>query len=260
MTALTIPHRLGGILKADGRCLTVAMDHGMVQGAIRGLEDPARLIARMIDAGADALMVSYGTLKRYGHLMRGRVPVIARIDGGPSVRSANWREYDDWRLLFDVEDAAVLGADAVVVMHFVGAPVEMDTLQNMTTAVAQCQAAGLPLLVEALPCPHPNIPNIFDPEMISLAARIAAEYGADFVKTTYSGDAESFSRVVQGATVPVLVLGGERMDSDQAVLDLTTGAIRAGAAGIVMGRNIWQSSDPAAMVAALRDIIHATGN
>lgn len=258
MTSPTIPHRLRGILKADGRCLTVAMDHGMVQGALHGLEDPARLIASMIDAGADALMVSYGTLKRYGHVMRGRVPVIARIDGGPSVRSANWREYDDWRLLFDVEDAAALGADAVVVMHFVGAPVEMDTLQNMAEAVAQCQAAGLPLLVEALPCPHPNIPNIFDPEMITLAARIAAEYGADFVKTTYSGDAESFAGVVKGATVPVLVLGGERMDNDQAVLELTKGAISAGAAGIVMGRNIWQASNPAAMVASLRTIIHGS--
>lgn len=256
MISLSIPSRLRGILKDDGRCLTVAMDHGMVQGAIKGLENPAHLIEDMIDAGADALMVSYGGLKRYGHLMRGRIPVIARIDGGPSVRSANWREYDDWRLLFDVEDAAALGADAVVVMHFVGAPVEMDTLQNMAEAVVQCQKAGLPLLVEALPCPHPNIPNIFDAEMISMAARIAAEYGADFVKTTYSGDVGSFRRVVQGATIPVLVLGGERMDSDQAVFELTQGAIEAGAAGIVMGRNIWQSSDPAAMVAKLRGIIH----
>src|SRR6185503_6015908 len=137
-----------------------------------------------------------------------------------------------------------------------GAPVEMDTLQNMAEAVAQCQRAGLPLLVEALACPHPNIPNIFDPAMIALAARIAAEYGADFVKTTYSGDAESFRDVVRGATVPLLVLGGERMATDRAALELTHGAISAGAAGIVMGRNIWQSLDPVAMVRALRAVIH----
>jgi DhnA family fructose-bisphosphate aldolase class Ia len=256
MTTAPIPHRLRGILKADGRCLTVAIDHGMVHGPARGLENTDELIERMIDAGADALMVSYGTLKRSGQRLRGRIPVIARIDGGPSVRTGVWREYDDWRLLFDVEDAAALGADAVVVMHFVGAPVEMDTLQNMAEAVAQCQRAGLPLLVEALACPHPNIPDIFDPATIALAARIAAEYGADFVKTTYSGDPESFRQVVRGAAVPVLVLGGERMNSDRAALELTHGAVAAGAAGIVMGRNIWQAPDPAAMVRALRAMIH----
>ena len=256
MNMASIPPRLRGILKSDGRCLTVALDHGMVHGPARGLENPDELIGLLIEAGADALMVSYGTLKRSGHLLRGRIPVIARIDGGPSLHTGVWREYDDWRLLFDVEDAAALGADAVVVMHFVGAPVEMDTLQNMVEAVAQCQRAGLPLLVEALPCPHPNIPNIFDPAMIALVARIAAEYGADFVKTTYSGDPDSFRTVVRGATVPVLVLGGERMHTDRAALELTHGAIAAGAAGIVMGRNIWQAPDPAGMVRALRAIIH----
>lgn len=256
MTTLPISPRLRSMLRPNGRCLAVAIDHSMINGPIRGLEDPPALIERLIDAGADILMVSYGTLRRYGHLMRGRIPVIARIDGGPSVRTAAWREYDDWRLMYDVEDLAALGADAIVVMHFVGAPVEMDTLQNLANAAAQCQRAGLPLLVEALPCPHPNIPNIFDADAIGLAARIAVEYGADFIKTTYSGDVDSFRRVVAGATVPVLVLGGERMDSDRAVLELVHGATTAGASGIVMGRNIWQSANPARMVTALRAIIH----
>jgi len=256
MSTLPVPPRLRSILRPDGRCLAVAMDHSMIHGPIRGLEDPPALIERMIAAGADVLMVSYGTLRRYGHLMRGRIPVIARIDGGPSVRTGTWREYEDWRLMYEVEDVAALGADGIVVMHFVGAPVEMDTLQNLADAAAQCQRAGLPLLVEALPCPHANIPNLFDPEVIGMAARIAAEFGADFVKTTYSGDIDSFRRVVTGATVPLLVLGGERMDTDQAVLELVYGATEAGAAGIVMGRNIWQSSDPVRMVRALRAIIH----
>jgi fructose-bisphosphate aldolase, class I len=256
MMPSTIPAKLRGLMKPDGKLLTVAIDHSMVHGPIQGLDDPAALIDTLIEAGADALMVSYGTLRRYGAHIAGRVPVIARVDGGPSVRTGTWREYDDWRLLFDVEEIAALGADAAVVMHFVGAPVEMDTLQNMATAAAQCQRSGLPLLVESLACPHPNIPNIFAPEAIGLAARIAAEYGADMVKTTYSGDLDSFRMVVRGATVPLLVLGGERMDSAQAVLDMVRGAMGAGAAGIVMGRNIWQSPDPAAMVRALAGIIH----
>jgi len=253
---MTIPPLLRGILRADGRCLVVAMDHALSHGPARGLEDPAALIETMIASGADAIMTSYGVVKKYGHLIRPHVPIIMRIDGGPSLRTGTWREYDDYRLLYEVEDAAQLGASAVVVMHFVGAPAEMETLSNMAEAAAQCARAGLPLLVESLPCPHPNIRNIYDADMIAMAARIAAEHGADFVKTTYSGDVESFRRVVQAATVPLLVLGGERIDSDRATLELTYGAIAAGAAGVAIGRNIWQSPNPAGMARALAAIIH----
>ncbi len=253
---MSIPQHLRGVLGPDGRCLVVAMDHALSHGPARGLERPAEVIETLIAAGADAIMTSYGVVKKYGHLIRPHVPIIMRIDGGPSVRTGTWREYDDYRLLYDVEDAAQLGASAVVVMHFVGAPAEMETLSNLADAAAQCARAGLPLLVEALPCPHPNIPDLFDAEAIAIAARIAAEHGADFVKTTYSGDAESFRRVVDTATVPVLVLGGERIDSDRAVLELTQGSISAGAAGVAIGRNIWQSSNPAGMARALATIIH----
>jgi fructose-bisphosphate aldolase, class I len=251
-----IPAQLRGVMRPDARCLVVAMDHALSQGPVHGLEDPVALIESMIASGADAIMTSYGVVKKYGHLIRPRVPIIMRIDGGPSVRTGTWREYADYRLLYHVEDAAQMGANAVVVMHFVGAPAEMQTLSNMATAAAQCARAGLPLLVESLPCPHPNIPDINDVEAIALAVRIAAEHGADFVKTTYSGDASSFRRVVDGAMAPLLVLGGARIDSDRAVLELAHGAIGAGAAGVAIGRNIWQSSNPSAMVRALAAIIH----
>lgn len=251
-----IPQHLRGILGSDGRCLVVAMDHALSHGPARGLEDPARVIETLIAAGADAIMTSYGVVKKYGHLIRPYVPIIMRIDGGPSVRTGTWREYSDYRLLYAVEDAALMDASAVVVMHFVGAAAEMETLSNLADAAAQCARAGLPLLVEALPCPHPNIPNLFEPDAIALAARIAAEHGADIVKTIYSGDIDSFRRVVDGATVPLLVLGGERIDNNRAVLELTHGSISAGAAGVAIGRNIWQSANPAGMVRALAAIIH----
>jgi DhnA family fructose-bisphosphate aldolase class Ia len=232
------------------------MDHALSHGPARGLEDPAALIELMIASGADAIMTSYGVVKKYGHLIRPHVPIILRIDGGPSLLTGTWREYADFRLLYSVEDAAQLGASAVVVMHFVGAPAEMATLSNMAAAAAQCARTGIPLLVEALPCPHPNIPDIYAADAVAAAARIAAEHGADFVKTTYSGDPDSFRSVVQGATVPLLVLGGERIENDRAVFELTYGAIAAGAAGVAIGRNIWQSANPSGMVRALGAIIH----
>lgn len=252
----SIPQRLRGVLRPDGRCLVVAMDHALSQGPARGLEDPAALIETMIGAGVDAIMTSYGVVKKYGHLIGPRVPIIMRIDGGPSARTGTWREYDEYSLLYSVEEAARMGAAAVVVMHFVGAPAEMSTLRNMAEAATQCARAGLPLLVESLPCPHPSFPDLFATDAIALAARIAAEHGADFVKCNYSRTVESFRTVVETATVPVLVLGGERMDSDRAAIELTHGALSAGAAGVAIGRNIWQSSNPAGMARALAAIIH----
>jgi fructose-bisphosphate aldolase, class I len=251
-----IPQRLRGLLRPDGRCLIVALDHALAHGPIRGLDDPGAAIETMLDHGADAIMTSYGIVKKYGHLVGGRAPLIMRLDGGPSLVTATWREYDDFRLMVEVEDAARLGASAVVLMYFMGAPVEMDTLETLAAVAAECERIQMPLIVEALPCPHPKIPNIFDPEMIAIASRIAAEYGADLVKTTYSGSAESFRRVTATATVPVVVLGGERMDNTRDVFELVHGALAAGACGIAMGRNIWQASDPAAMLRALGALVH----
>ncbi|MCG8353257.1 MAG: hypothetical protein MI924_36280 [Chloroflexales bacterium] len=251
-----VPARLRGMLRPDGRTVIVAMDHALAHGPIAGLDRPAELIERVIASGADCIMTSYGIVKKYGHLITPHVPIIMRIDGGPSLLTATWREYTDYRLLYSVEDAAQMGASGVVVMHFMGAPVEMDTLEALAHVAAACDRTGLSLLVEALPCPHPNIPNIFAADAIAAAARIAAEHGADWVKTTYSGSVESFKSIVDTATVPVVVLGGEYMRDDRAVFDLVYGSMQAGACGIAMGRNIWQAVNPPAVLRALSALVH----
>jgi DhnA family fructose-bisphosphate aldolase class Ia len=136
------------------------------------------------------------------------------------------------------------------------APVEIETLQIMARTAAQCVCRGLPLLVEALPCSHPNIPDVYDAEAITLPARIAVEHGTDSFETTYNGEITSFRRVVQTATGPLLVLGGEQMNTEPAVLERTSNAMAAGAAGMAMRRNIGQAARPAVMVRALAAIIH----
>lgn len=239
--------------------LVVAMDHGRALGAVAGLEDPGRVIDTVIEAGADAIMTSFGVVKRYRDRLIGRIPTILRIDGGPSHYREDWLRYTEWTLLHSVEDARELGVDGVCTMVFMGAAVELDTLEITAEVAGACLGDGLPLMVEALPCPGERIPDPTDAGATAAACRLAFEHGADVVKTYATGSAESFRRVVASCPAPVLIAGGPRMDSERAALQVVRDTLDAGAYGVVFGRNIWQSPDPAKMVQALRHLIHADG-
>ena len=141
------------ILAADGRTLIVAMDHARTHGAIDGLEDPGAVIEASLDAGADAVMTTFGVAKHYHEQLAGRIPTIIRLDGGPSLYREDWLAYTEWSLLHSVEDALLLGADGVVLMAFVGIPVELETYRAVSRVAGECLRANLPLVVETLPCP-----------------------------------------------------------------------------------------------------------
>jgi class I fructose-bisphosphate aldolase len=236
--------------------LVVAMDHGRAMGVIEGLEDPGRVIDTMIESGADAILTSYGIVKRYRKRLIGRIPTILRLDGGPSRYREDWLANTEWSLLHSVEDARNLGVDGVCTMVFLGGAVELDTLEITAEVAGECLRDGLPLMVEALPCPSERIPDPTDAGAMASACRLGFEHGADVLKTYATGSAESFSRVVASCPAPVLIAGGPRMDSERAVLQVVRDTLDAGARGVVFGRNIWQSPDPAKMVKALRHLIH----
>jgi DhnA family fructose-bisphosphate aldolase class Ia len=236
--------------------LVVAMDHARAMGAVAGLEDPGLVIDRVIEAGADAIMTSFGTLKRYRERLVDRVPVYLRLDGGPSLVAERWLENTRWTLLHSVEEAQLLGAEGVCLMYFMGAPCELQTLEIVADVAGQCLESEYPVMVEALPCPSPNIPDPLDAGLMADACRIGFEHGADLLKTYYPGTAEGFAQVVRGTPAPVLIAGGPRLPHERAVLGMVADSIAAGGAGVVFGRNIWQSADPAAMVRALRAVIH----
>ncbi len=241
------------ILASDGRALIVAMDHGRTHGAIEGLEDPGAVIEASVDGGADALMTTFGVAKRYREQLAGRIPTIIRLDGGPSLYREDWLAYTEWSLLHSVEDALLLGADAVVLMVFVGIPVELETYRAVARVAGECLRANLPLVVEALPCPSERIPNPKTPEAMASAARIGFEHGADFIKSYYT---EDFRKVTDNCPVPLLIAGGPRMETARETLQVVHDATQAGAAGVVFGRNIWQSGDTRGMIRALNGIIH----
>jgi fructose-bisphosphate aldolase, class I len=239
--------------------LVVAMDHGRALGAVEGLEDPGRIIDTVIEAGADAIMTSYGVVKRYRDRLIGQIPTILRLDGGPSHYREDWLKYTEWALLHVVADAQDLGVDGVCTMVFMGAAVELDTLEITAEVAGECLRHGLPLMVEALPCPAERIPDPNDAGAMASACRLGFEHGADVLKTYATGSAESFARVIASCPAPVLIAGGPKMDSARAVLQVVRDTLDAGGRGVVFGRNIWQSPDPVRMIEALRHLIHQDG-
>ena len=248
------------LLSHNHKALIVAMDHARTHGVIEGLEDPGRVIDTVVEAGADAVMTTFGVIKRYRERLIGRIPTILRLDGGPSLYREDWLAYTEWSLLHSVEDALFLGVDAVVVMAFIGIPVELETLRIVSKVAGECLRVKLPLLVEALPCASERIPDPKSAEAMASAARLGFEHGADLVKSYYTGSPDSFQQVVTNCPAPVLIAGGPKMETTLEMLEVVHGAMQAGGAGVVFGRNIWQSHNVPGIVGALRHIIHTNGS
>jgi DhnA family fructose-bisphosphate aldolase class Ia len=244
------------VLGPDGRALIVAMDHARDWGPLPGLERPDEVIERVIAGGADGIMTTYGVAKQYGHLLAGRVKTIVRLDGWASHLRETWLAYSGWQDLYTVEDALRVGADAVIVNYFMGIAAEHASLRVVARAAADADRHGVPLVVESLPCPSPQIAAPNDPAMIATAARIATEHGADIIKCYYSGTTDGFRHVTETNAAPVLIAGGAVMNTPLDVLEVVHGAIAAGARGVFFGNNIWRAADPAAMVRAMRAVIH----
>jgi DhnA family fructose-bisphosphate aldolase class Ia len=195
------------VLASDGKAVVVAMDHARAYGAIEGLESPGAVIDAAVEAEADAVMTTLGVVKHYRERLIGPIPTILRLDGGPSFYREDWLAYTEWSLLHSVEDALLLGVDGVVLMAFVGIPVELQTYRIVARVAGECMRANLPLMVEALPSPSERIPDPKAPDAMASAARLAFEHGADLVKSYYT---EDFRRVTDSCPVPVLIAGGPR--------------------------------------------------
>src|SRR5829696_3005997 len=244
------------VLASDGKAVVVAMDHARAYGVIEGLESPGAVIDAAVEAEADAVMTTLGVVKHYRERLIGPIPTILRLDGGPSLYREDWLAYTEWSLLHSVEDALLLGADGVVVMAFVGIPVELETYRIVAKVAGECMRANLPLMVEALPCPSERIPDPKAADAMASAARLAFEHGADMVKSYYTSSQDGFRQVTDNCPAPVLIAGGPRMETVEETLRVAHDAVGAGAAGVVFGRNIWQSGDTRGVIRALKGIIH----
>ncbi|ACV63519.1 Fructose-bisphosphate aldolase [Desulfofarcimen acetoxidans DSM 771] len=236
--------------KGNGKALVLAIDHGMALGPMTGIMD-VKSTVKKLDAPdlVDAWLLTKGI---YVHAFEpvNNPATFLRISGGATIVGP---ELTREGLTSDVEEALRLGSDATAASAFIGSPSEHETLIQMALAATECHRWNVPLL-GVVGLGKINEEKKKDAKFIGLGARVAAEHGADLVKTYYTE--ENFDRVVTGCPVPILIAGGPKCDTDRDTLAMIHGAMQNGAAGIVMGRNVWQSPHPEALLAAAHGIIH----
>jgi 3-hydroxy-5-phosphonooxypentane-2,4-dione thiolase len=243
MSSWGLKNRLARIIRpATGRTVMLAVDHGYFLGPTSGLETPEATIAPLAPY-ADTLMLTRGVL-RSSVDPRIDVPIVLRVSGGTSILS----ELSNEGLVTTMEDAVRLNAAGVALSIYIGSPYERQTLLSLAALVDDGERHGIPVLaVTAV-----GKDMVRDHRYLALACRIAAELGAHFVKTYYC---DNFERVVRTCPVPVVIAGGKKLPEKEA-LELAASAVRDGASGVDMGRNIFQSESPVAMIQAVRAVVH----
>jgi 3-hydroxy-5-phosphonooxypentane-2,4-dione thiolase len=239
-----LKNRLSNIFDPkSGKTVMLAIDHGYFQGPTTGLERVDVSIVPLLPY-ADTLMLTRGTLRSVipPTFTRG---LVLRASGGPSIL----KELSNERIAMDIEDAIRLNAAAVAVQVFVGGEFETQSIHNLTRLVDMGNRYGIATLgVTAV-----GKDMVRDARYMRLAARICAELGATYVKTYYVP--EDFDTVTASCPVPIVIAGGKKLPELDA-LKMAHNAINDGAAGVDMGRNIFQAENPIGMIQAVRMVVH----
>ncbi|MEZ4599869.1 MAG: 2-amino-3,7-dideoxy-D-threo-hept-6-ulosonate synthase [Syntrophotaleaceae bacterium] len=243
--------RLRRIMKKEtGRSLVVAVDHGMALGPMTGIVDLKKTVSELDATGLiDAWLITKGMFT-YAFDPTGQPGVILRASGAATIAGPDLTHEG---ITSTVEEALSLGADAVAVSAFIGSEFEHQTLADTALMATACRRYNVPLL-GVMGLGKTNEEKKKDPRFIALGARVGAEHGADIIKTYYTET--DFDKVVAGCPVPVMIAGGPKCETDLDTLKMIHGALQDGARGIVMGRNVWQSPHPAALLAAVQGLIH----
>jgi fructose-bisphosphate aldolase/2-amino-3,7-dideoxy-D-threo-hept-6-ulosonate synthase len=235
-------------ISTDGRYLNVPMDHGITIGATDGLRDIESTIDAVTAAGADSVLTQKGLAGRV-HPNKNGAGYVIHLNASTTLGP----DSNDKRPTGTVREAVRAGADAVSVHVNAGSDSEPEQLEDLAQITADAGELGVPVLAMT----YARGPGIDDGDADSLAhaVRIGEEAGADIMKTAYSGDAGSFEGVVAATGRPVIAAGG-RPRSDREMLQQVRGAMDAGAAGVSMGRSVFQHETPGGMTAAVSAIVH----
>lgn len=255
--------RLGRLFQpTSGRSLIVPADHGLSLGAVRGLEEPRRLLERLEGLGVDATLLSPGLARAHADLFAHRsaparvltldLPLLSSVPG----ENGEVRAY---ALIASVQDALRIGVDCVKVLLVWGVEphVQMENLRVVAALARECEVSEMPLMVEPVLWGQAIAEDRkADPVLIANACRIAVELGADVIKGPYVADHDALATLVRRTPVPVALLGGPRVEDARTVLEIAANAMAAGVRGIVFGRNVFQRPNADAMIHALRRIVH----
>ena len=240
--------RLKRIMQKDHKTVIVPMDHGVTVGPIQGLTNMQQIIDKLVKGGADAVLVHKGIARNTDVDDVGLIVMLSGMSNlSPNVNGKVQ--------VCSVQEAIRLGADAVSVHVNIGAQDEDKMLSNLGSVAEECDVYGMPLLAMMYPR-GPKIQSEHAVEVVAHAARIGAELGADIIKANFTGSTESFRMVVESCPVPVVIAGGPKCKTSEEVLQTTHDALKAGAAGLSIGRNVFQHENPTLMVKALSAIVH----
>jgi putative autoinducer-2 (AI-2) aldolase len=237
-------NRMSRIIKKDGHTVMLAVDHGYFMGPTTGLEKLDKMVKPLIPY-ADVLMPTRGALRNCIP-PETDIPICLRVSGGTSILNETNLLHEG--IVVSMEDAIRLNVAAVAFSILVGQPFERDTLLGFTQVIDEANRYGIPVL--AVTAVGKGLGK--DARYLSLASRIAAELGASIVKTYYCKD---FEKVVETCPVPIVIAGGKKIPEREA-LQMAYDALKTGAIGVDMGRNIFQSSDPVGMIKSVNAVVH----
>lgn len=239
-------NRMARLIRPEtGRAVWLAIDHGYFLGPVSKLEDPAKTIKPLVEF-TDALMLTRGVLRNCISAEL-KIPIILRVSGGNSIAGP---ALSNEGIHTSMEEALRLNASAVALSIYIGTVHEHQTLLALGELVNQGQRYGMPVL--AVTAVGKELEKR-DARYLGLCCRIAAELGAQAVKTYYC---EGFEKVVNACPVPLVIAGGPKLNTELDALELAYDAVGAGAKGVDMGRNIWQSENALGMIKAVRKIVH----
>jgi len=239
--------RLRRIFRTDGRAVVVALDHGQFKHEAKGLDDIEWIIKRVVDGGADAIILNPGPAKQFASVYAGRSALILRLTGASTEHNPN---FDYHRQIATVEQAVALGADAVLVMGFIGGSGEAHSLELLAKIAGDCSPYGMPLIAEMLPVEPDRFNNT---EWIRCATRVGYELGADCIKAYFTGES-AYKAVIESCPVPILIAGGPKVAKPQ---DMVRQALGLGAAGVAFGRNVFESDNPTGVIERLVSLVHS---
>lgn len=241
-----LQNRLSRVINPEnGGTVMLAVDHGYFLGPTYRLENPSTTIVPLLPH-ADALMLTRGVLRNCVDAGTD-VPIVLRVSGGSTVVG---EDLANETITTTVRDAVRLNVSAVALSIFIGSRYEHQTLANLARLIDEAIEVGIPVL--AVTAVGKELKKR-DARYLALCCRVAAELGSHFVKTYYC---EDFEKVVEGCPIPVVIAGGPKLDTEIDALRMAHRAIEEGAAGVDMGRNIWQSDHPVPMIRAVRAVVH----
>jgi DhnA family fructose-bisphosphate aldolase class Ia len=245
-----------------GRCVAIAMDHGVSLGAVYGLERIGERLEEVIREKPEAVLVGPGTIRKYGYLLLGRgapapilavdFPLFAIYPGGDKI--------DGQVTTISAEEAARLGAEMVKICMIFGQEKVGSEIQNFSyvaKTIEACHKIGLPVMVEPTTWGlRFEGKNIKDSKLLADMARIAYELGADIVKSDFPENPEDMKKISRACPVPIVLLGGGKSAKTENMLSDVHICIQNGAAGVTFGRNVWQHAAIHKIVKAIQKVVH----